>query len=79
MHDVFDWFFVEDGEFKDGSVAKAIVFAGVAIAEQLKKLGNADAGTRMGGLEALGAAIKDSNGEIASALAELAEAVREHK
>ena len=46
-----------------------------AIARSIKLLGNADAATPMGGLEALGKVILESNEAIACAISELAEAV----
>jgi hypothetical protein len=39
-----------------------------AVARSINRLGNADAATPMGGLEALGAVLKDGMSEIASAL-----------
>ncbi|MGE5618093.1 MAG: hypothetical protein ACM3US_02415 [Sphingomonadaceae bacterium] len=55
-----------DGELREGLQA---------IAHAIKLLGNADAATPMGGLEALGKVILESNGAIADAISELAEAV----
>ena len=49
----------------------------LAIARAIHFLGNADASTPMGGLEALGKVIKDSNGHIAMQIGDLADAVRE--
>jgi len=49
----------------------------LAIARAIHRLGNADASTPMGGLEALGKVIKDSNGHIAMQIGGLADAVRE--
>jgi hypothetical protein len=49
-----------------------------AISSGLKYLGNADAATPMGAIEAHGAAMKEAAETIASAISDLAEAVREH-
>ena len=49
-----------------------------AIARALRDLGNADASTPMGGLEALGKAISDSASEVALSMGEIAAAIREH-
>lgn len=57
-----------------------------SIARAIHRLGNADASTPFGGLEALGMVIKESNSEIAAALAlvaeglhDVADAIRETK
>jgi hypothetical protein len=50
----------------DGLFAVASALDGVAKA--IQRLGNADAATPMGGLEALGAAVKAAGEEIASAI-----------
>lgn len=50
-----------------------------AIARAIRLLGNADASTPMGGLEALGQAIIESSNTLAVAMSDLAEAVRETK
>ena len=47
----------------------------LAIARALNRLGNADASTPMGGLEALGAVMKDGMSEIAASIECLAEAI----
>jgi len=49
----------------------------MAIARAIQRLGNADAGTPMGGLEALGAVNKEGYNKIAGSISELAEAIRE--
>lgn len=49
-----------------------------AIARALHRLGNADASTPMGGLEALGAAQKEGAERIASALDGVSSAIQEH-
>ncbi len=46
-----------------------------SIAAALHRLGNADAGTPMGGLEALGKVLMDGLTEVASALHQIAEAL----
>jgi hypothetical protein len=48
------------------------------IARALRDLGNGDAATLMGALEALGVCIKEGLEAVATAISELAEAVREH-
>lgn len=50
-----------------------------AIARALRDLGNGDACTPMGGLEALGVALVDACGRIADALNNVAEAIRDTK
>lgn len=47
-----------------------------SIARAIQWLGNAEASTPMGGLEALGAVILESNNRIAEAIGDLALAVR---
>ena len=47
----------------------------LAIARAIQCLGNAEASTPMGGLEALGKVIKESNERIAEAIGDLASAV----
>ncbi|HUT18734.1 MAG TPA: hypothetical protein VM366_06200 [Anaerolineae bacterium] len=47
----------------------------LAIARAIHRLGNADASTPMGGLEALGKVILESNEHIAMAIGDLASAV----
>ena len=64
-----------------GTVAKAILCCGLSlehvadklgsVAFQLKYLGNGDAATPMGALEALGLVIKESVGSMASAISEV--------
>ena len=54
-----------------------IVDAMFAVSYQLKNLGNADASTPMGAIEALGKCIMESNSSIADAINNLADAVRE--
>lgn len=49
-----------------------------AIARSIHRLGNADALTPMGGLEALGKVLSESMDGLASAIREVAEAIREH-
>lgn len=48
-----------------------------AIARSINNLGNGDAATPMGGLEALGKVVSESLDNVASALREVAEAIRE--
>jgi len=50
-----------------------------AIARAIHLLGNADASTPMGGMEALGKVLMEGLYEIAGALSEVAEAIRESK
>ena len=50
-----------------------------SIAEALQRLGNADASTPMGGLEALGASIKNAGAKLAGSLDNIADAIRESK
>lgn len=53
-------------------VPAAIIFAGRRIALQLKYLGNGDAATPMGALEALGEHLGEKISEIATAISALA-------
>ena len=55
----------------------SIEVAGETIARALDRLGNADAGTPMGGLEAHGVAMKAAAEIIAGSIGDLAEAIRE--
>lgn len=48
-----------------------------AIARSITFLGNGDAATPMGGMEALGAVLSESLNGVASALHEVAQAIRE--
>lgn len=58
----------EENEIKEGLLA---------ISRAIHMLGNADASTPMGGLEALGAVILESNEAIAGAIEDLVAAIRE--
>lgn len=49
-----------------------------ALARSINKLGNADAATPMGALEALGEHLGEKLSEIALSIGELADAIREH-
>lgn len=60
----------------DPEEGEELADAGFAIARALRLLGNADAGTPLGALEALGVAIRESATEIALGLSEIAEALR---
>lgn len=51
----------------------------LSIARALNRLGNADASTPMGGLEALGKAILDSADRIANSIDGLADAISGHQ
>jgi hypothetical protein len=62
---------------EDIEIEKAIVDAGQSIARALDRLGNADAGTPMGGLEAHGAVLLEAAEKISSALYDVAGAIRE--
>lgn len=48
-----------------------------AIARSINNLGNADAATPMGGMEALGAVLSESLNGVAAALHDVAQAIRE--
>jgi hypothetical protein len=61
-------FYDEDNEMN-------VVDALAGIKRALRDLGNGDAATSMGGMEALGKAVLDSSQTIASAISELAAAV----
>jgi hypothetical protein len=49
------------------------------VVRALRDLGNGDAATHMGAIEAHGLAVKEGAAEIASAIRELAEAIRESR
>lgn len=54
----------------------AIAQALQSVAKAIHYLGNGDAGTTMGGLEYVGASIREGMSEVASAVSDLADAVR---
>jgi hypothetical protein len=64
---------VADRNGEDANIVDALAM----IAQQLNYLGNADAATSMGALEAHGKAMMDSADRIASALEDVADAIRE--
>ncbi len=49
----------------------------LAVARAINRLGNADAATPLGGLEALGVAMKESATTVAETIGDLADALRE--
>ena len=63
--------------FYDEHSEKNIVVALLEIAGAIHRLGNADADTQMGGLEALGKQLGDSAQTLAGSASEIAEAIRE--
>ncbi len=70
---------VFDLNAEDANVVDVINFvanAGFAIARELSRLGNADAGTPMGAMEAFGLTVKETGEKIADAISDLADAVR---
>ena len=74
--------FLEDAqkEFRDRAEDDgqyAIAYALLRVARAIDRLGNADAATPMGGMEALGKVVGDQLEAIASALGSLADAVGE--
>jgi hypothetical protein len=69
---------VSDSNMEAANVVDALESVANAIRYGLRGLGNADAATPMGALEAHGLAIRQSADQIASAIRDLAEAVREH-
>ena len=54
-----------------------VVDAIFAVARSLDRLGNADAGTAMGGLEALGAAVSKASENISGAIEHLADTIEQ--
>lgn len=66
---------VPDDNLEPSNVVDAFVAAARIIARALDRLGNADASTSMGGLEAHGAAMLQAAERIGSGLERLAEAV----
>lgn len=69
---------VSDSNMEAANVVDALDSVAHAIRYGLRDLGNADAATPMGALEAHGLAIKQAGEHIASAIRDLADAVREH-
>ena len=69
---------VSDSNMEAANVVDALDSVANAIRYGLKRLGTADAATPMGALEAHAAVIKEGAENIASAIRDLAEAVREH-
>lgn len=61
------------------NVASALLAIGDAIVRASYNLGNGNAATQMGALEAHGLAVKQGCEAIASAISELAEAIRERE
>lgn len=74
---------VPDANMEPANVVDAIHGVGGAIARALDRLGNADAATPMGGLEALGAVLKETieqaASEIAGGLHAVADAIRDSR
>jgi hypothetical protein len=70
---------VSDSNFEAANIVDVIANGSTAIARALNRLGNADASTPMGGLEAHGAAILEAADKIAGAIHDLAAAIRESK
>jgi hypothetical protein len=60
---------------RDGDDTENVVDAINRLARAVNNLGNADAATPMGGMEALGKAMQDSANTIAAGLEHLAEAI----
>lgn len=71
--------FTSDVDYDEQDAQPNVVDALVSIARALTKLGNADASTPFGAIEALGKAILDSNERIANALGDVADAIRESR
>ena len=65
-----------DANLEPANIVDALAIIGNSIRTAGKWLGNGDAATPMGALEAHGMAIKEAGGEIASALRDLADAIR---
>jgi uncharacterized protein YukE len=78
LGDTLTSFNVPDSNLEASNIVDALENVANAIRYGLKWLGNADAATSMGALEAHGLTIKESADQIASAIHDLAEAVREH-
>ncbi len=69
----------EDADGSALTLAGALYAGLKALAYQVKYLGNGDASTPMGGLEALGVAIKEGCAEISGSLEAVAEAIANHE
>ena len=67
---------VPDANLEAGNIVDAIAQVGGALRCAAKWLGNGDAATPMGAIEAHGKAIADASENIAGAIRELAEAIR---
>jgi hypothetical protein len=72
------WEQIADGPSDDAG-QYAIAVAILSLARAIDRLGNADAATPMGGLEALGDCILKANSSVAVALHDVAEAIRERE
>lgn len=68
--------FVSPNECDTNFEAANVVDGLFALSRAVRRLGNGDASTSMGGMEALGKAMLDSSSMIASALGDLADAIR---
>lgn len=71
-------YFGDAREHTDSDIAAATLVLAYEVAgvyAALYRLGNADAATRMGGLEGLGAAVKEAGDAVAHALSEVSESV----
>lgn len=66
---------VPDSNMEAANVVDVIAGAGYNIARAIRLLGNADASTPMGGLEAHGKTVLEAGDNIAGAISELAQAV----
>lgn len=69
---------VSDSNFEPANVVDALQGIGELIRSAARSLGNGDASTPMGAIEAHGKAVTDAAGAIAEAIRDLADAVREH-
>src|SRR4051812_18932691 len=72
---------VADSNMEPANIVDAIHETGRMVAKALDRLGNADAGTPMGGMEALGAVLKEAiemaGTEVADGLRAVADAIRD--
>ena len=79
LHDVLVSPNVSDSNLEPANIVDVIHQLGRDIVYAAKWLGNGDAATPMGALEAHGKAVLDGCADVASAIRELAEAVRESR
>lgn len=79
LAEVFTSADLHDSSHNPANVVDAVYYGFEALARSINRLGNADASTPMGGLEALGKCVLDSADRLASSLDNVADAIRESR